>query len=64
MDAPGMQALVGDWQRVDLEDAAARRLTVVSASVRAALDDVAGQSLFDTEPAHFERALRAMARHD
>ena len=64
MDAPRMQALVRDWQGVDLEDAAAARLAGVSAPVRAALDAVAGQSLFDTEPAHFERALRAMARHD
>ena len=64
MDAPRMQALVRDWQGVDLEDAAAARLAGVSASVRAALDAVAGQSLFDTEPAHFERALCAMARHD
>ena len=64
MDAPRMQALVRDWQGVDLEDAAAARLAGVSASVRAALDAVAGQSLFDTEPAHFERALRAMAGHD
>jgi hypothetical protein len=64
MDALRMQELVWEWQGVDLNDAAAKRLSAMSVSVRDALDVVAGQSLFDTEPAHFERALRAMASDD
>jgi len=64
MDARGMRELVENWQGVALDDAAAARLAGVSASVRGTLDAVAGHSLFDTEPAHFERSLRAMARHD
>ena len=64
MDALRMQELVWEWQGVDLNDAAAKRLSAMSVSVRDAMDVVAGQSLFDTEPAHFERALRAMASDD
>ncbi len=64
MDSKHIQALVEEWQGVVLEDAAAERLAGISVSVRAALDTVAGNSMFDTEPAHFERVLNAMARHD
>jgi len=64
MDKRRMRELVAEWQGVVLEDAAAERLTVMSASLRAALDAVAGRSLFDTEPAHFERALMTVARDD
>ncbi len=64
MNSERMQELVGAWQGVALEDAAAARLAALSAALRKTLDAVAGPSLFDTEPAHFERVLRAMARDD
>lgn len=64
MDARRIQELVEGWQGVALDDAAAARLARISASLGRALEAVAGHSMFDTEPAHFERALRAMARRD
>ena len=64
MDARRMRELAEEWQGVVLDDAAATRLAGVSESLRATLDAVAGKSLFDTEPAHFERALTAMASDD
>lgn len=64
MDAKQVKALAAEWHGVALEDAAAERLAAGSAAITATLEAVAGGSLFDTEPAHFDRALVAMAQRD
>jgi len=61
MDAEKMRELVRYWQGVELDDAAAARLASLSVSLGRTLNAVAGGSMFDTEPAHYDRALRAMA---
>jgi len=61
MDAQRMRELVRYWQGVELDDDAAARLAGLSASLGRTLKAVAGGSMFDTEPAHYDRALRAMA---
>lgn len=61
MDAQTMRELVRYWQDVELDDEAAARLAGLSVSVGKSLNAVAGGSMFDTEPAHYDRALRAMA---
>ncbi|MEX2615556.1 MAG: hypothetical protein WD767_05630 [Alphaproteobacteria bacterium] len=64
MDAKQVYALAAEWYGVALEDAAAERLAANSAAITDTLATVGGRSLFDTEPAHFERALVAMAKRD
>ena len=64
MDSKRVKALAGEWHGVELEDAAAERLSVMSAAMTKTLGALAGDSLFDTEPAHFDRALVAMAKRD
>ena len=64
MDDQKMRDLVLYWQGVELEDEAAKRLANLSVSVGKTMNAVAGGSMFDTEPAHFDRALVAMAERD
>lgn len=64
MDAQKMRDLVMYWQGVELDDEAAARLANQSISVGKALQRVAGGSMFDTEPAHYDRALIAMSERD
>ena len=52
------------WQKVELDDEAASRLGNQSVAVGKALRRVAGGSMFDTEPAHYDRALIAMSARD
>ncbi len=61
MDSQTMRDLVMYWQGVTLDDEAASRLAALSTSVGKTLNAVAGGSMFDTEPAHYDRALIAMA---
>jgi len=61
LDASKMRDLVMYWQGVKLDDEAAARLAKQSGSVGKTLNAVAGKSMFDTEPAHFDRALVAMS---
>jgi hypothetical protein len=61
MDSQMMRDLVMYWQGVTLDDEAAARLADLSNSVGKTLNAVAGGSMFDTEPAHFDRALNTMA---
>ena len=61
MDSQTMRELVMYWQGVTIDDEAAERLAALSTSVGKTLNAVAGGSMFDTEPAHFDRALVAMA---
>lgn len=61
MDSQKMRELVMYWQGVELDDEAAARLADLSTSVGKTLNAVAGGSMFDTEPAHFDRALVTMA---
>lgn len=64
MDSQKMRDLVMYWQGVELDDEAAVRLAKQSGSVGKTLYAVAGKSMFDTEPAHFDRALVAMSGRD
>ena len=64
MDARQIKALASEWHGVALEDAAAERLSVMTAAMADTLGALAGESLFDTEPAHFDRALVAMEKRD
>lgn len=64
MDSQKLRDLVMYWQGVELDDVAAERLAKQSISVGKTLHAVAGQSMFDTEPAHFDRALIAMSGRD
>lgn len=61
MDSQTMRELVMYWQGVTIDDEAAERLAALSTSVGKTLNAVAGGSMFDTEPAHFDRALVTMA---
>lgn len=61
MDSQTMHELARYWQGVELDDEAAARLAALSVSVGKTLNTVAGGSMFDTEPAHFDRALNAMS---
>jgi hypothetical protein len=63
MDSETMRDLVMYWQGVTIDDEAAARLAALSTSVGKTLNAVAGRSMFDTEPAHFDRALVTMAGH-
>jgi hypothetical protein len=64
MDSQKMRNLVMYWQGVELDDEAAERLAKLSASVGRTLNSLAGGSMFDTEPAHFDRALAAVAERE
>lgn len=64
MDDQTMRDLVMYWQQVELDDEAAKRLTNQSIGAGKALRKVAGESMFDTEPAHYDRALIAMSGRD
>ncbi len=64
MDSQKMRDLVMYWQGVELDNEAAVRLANLSGSVGKTLNAVAGGSMFDTEPAHFDRALVAMSGRD
>jgi hypothetical protein len=64
MNDEKMRELVMYWQDVTLDDEAAARLAKQSLAVGKALRRVAGGSMFDTEPAHFDRALIAMSGRD
>lgn len=59
-----MRDLVMYWQGVELDDETALRLANQSVAVGKALRRVAGGSMFDTEPAHYDRALIAMSGRD
>ncbi len=61
MDSETVRNLVMYWQEVELDDEAAARLADLSKSVGKTLNTVAGGSMFDTEPAHFDRELIVMA---
>ncbi len=61
MDSQTVRDLVMYWQGVKLDDEAAVRLAELSSSVGKTLNAVASGSMFDTEPAHFDRALNKMA---
>ncbi len=61
MDSQTIRGLAKEWQGVALDDDAAARLATLSNSVVETLDTLAGHSMFDTEPVHFDRALIAMA---
>ena len=61
LDSQKMRDLVLYWQGVELHGEAAARLAKQSSSVGKTLNAVAGKSMFDTEPAHFDRALVAMS---
>ena len=52
------------WQQVELDEEAAKRLANQSIGVGKAMQFVAGGSMFDTEPAHYDRALIAMSGRD
>lgn len=64
MDSQTMRNLVMYWQGVTLDDEAAARLADLSTSVGKTLNAVAGGSMFDTEPAHYDRALIAIAERN
>ena len=64
MDEQKMRDLVMYWQQVELDDEAAKRLANQSIGAGKALREVAGGSMFDTEPAHFDRALIGMSGRD
>ncbi|MBI09821.1 MAG: hypothetical protein CMM55_09855 [Rhodospirillaceae bacterium] len=64
MDDQTIRDLVMYWQQVELDDEAAKRLTNQSIGAGKALRKVAGESMFDTEPAHYDRALIAMSGRD
>ena len=64
MDSRKMRDLVLHRQGVALDEEAAKRLANLSMSVGKTLNAVAGGSMFDTEPAHFDRALNAMSGRD
>ncbi len=64
LDARKLRDLVMYWQGVELDDEAAARLAKQSISVGETLNAVAGGSMFDTEPAHFDRELVAMSGRD
>ena len=64
MDARQIKDLALQWHQVELEEAAAERLAVMTAAFGDTLGALASNSLFDTEPAHFDRALVAMAKRD
>ena len=64
MDGPKMRDLVMYWQQVELDEEAAKRLAKQSIGVGKAMQFVAGGSMFDTEPAHYDRALIAMSGRD
>ena len=64
MDGQKIRDLVMYWQRVELDDEAATRLAKQSVAVGKALRRVAGGSMFDTEPAHYDRALISMSGRD
>lgn len=61
MDARRVKELAAAREGVVLDDAAAERLSRTAAAIADTLGAVARESLFDTEPAHFDRALAAMA---
>ena len=64
MDGQKMRDLVAFWQGVELDDDAACRLSNQSVAAGKALRRVAGGSMFDTEPAQYDRALIAMSGRD
>jgi hypothetical protein len=64
VDDQKIRDLVMYWQKVELDDEAASRLANQSVAVGKALRRVAGGSMFDTEPAHYDRALIAMSGRD
>jgi len=64
VDGKTLRDLVMYWQEIELDEEAASRLANQSVAVGKALRNVAGGSMFDTEPAHYDRALIAMSGRD
>ena len=62
MNARQIKAQALEWHGIALDDDAAERLARISGGLTEALSELAAGSLFDTEPAHFDRAMIAMAR--
>ena len=62
IDADFVRDLVDRTQGVRLTPESAQRLAQSSASICRTLDALAGESLFDTEPAQFDSELRRL--HD
>jgi hypothetical protein len=61
IDRDFIATIVRELQGITLDAAVAERIADVNASVVKTLDAVAGGSLFDTEPAHFDRMLSDLA---
>lgn len=59
---PHLRVALVRAQGVAVSTADARRITRVADAIAAALAKAAGGSLFDTEPAHFDRDLIARGR--
>ena len=59
-DADFIRDLVDRTQGVSLTPKSARRMAKMNASIARTLDALAGGSLFDTEPAQFDRELRRL----
>jgi hypothetical protein len=61
IDSAFIRHLVATTQGIALEDAAAARSAGIIGHALPTLDALAGDGLFDTEPASFDRALAAQA---
>jgi hypothetical protein len=64
MNARQIKAQALEWHGIALDDAAAERLARMSGGITGALSELAAGSLFDTEPAHYDRAMVATARRN
>ena len=60
IDADFIRDLVDRTQGVQLTPESAKRMAKANASIRRTLGALAGGSLFDTEPAQFDRELRRL----
>ena len=59
-----LQRYITETARIDVSDASATRAVKSSAFVTNALQALASQSLFDTEPEHLHSVLEALAEDD
>ena len=60
-DPESVRAMVAQLQDTTLSEASARRVARILQGARRTLEAVAAQSMFDTEPAQFVRALETLA---
>ena len=61
IDPPFIRQVVVATQGITLEDPAAARIAGIIGRALPTLDTLAGDGLFDTEPASFDRVLSALA---